>query len=159
MHPTVTEQLREIRRVLAEVVMPEVGGDYAREALQAALATLGMLEGAWDRVLPFLRWDNERVAQLLSELDGVAAHAGPTGLLDDRMAGRIAAAISADPPDPTDFAALHRRNLELRALLAEAVPALVACTGGVPPEPVVAYVRERIDRYPFTGTAALPGRR
>jgi hypothetical protein len=150
MYPTPSDQLREIRRVLGDVVLPEVAGAYARETLEAALATLGMLEGAWDRVLPFLRWDNDRVAELLVEL-------GPA--VDADLAGRISAAASAARPDPADFDASHRRNLDLRGLLATAVPTLAASAGGGLPEPLVAYIRERIARYPFSATAVLPTRK
>ena len=149
MYPTVSDQLREIRRVLASVVQPEVSGEYARETLSAVLATLRMLEGAWDRVLPFLRWDNDQVARVLGE---VAAGAGP------ELAGRIARVLVAAPPDPTDFEASHRRNLDLRALLVDAMPTLPEAAGGGLPAPLVAYVRERIARYPFSATASLPAR-
>jgi hypothetical protein len=149
MYPTVSDQLREIRRVLATVVQPEVGGAYARETLSAALETLRMLQAAWDKVLPFLRWDNDEVARLL----GDAARS-----IDAGLAGRIALALATEPPDPTDFAAVHQRNLDLRALLAAVVAALPDGAGGGMPAPVVAYVRERVARYPFSATVALPSR-
>jgi hypothetical protein len=149
MYPTVSDQLREIRRVLASVVQPEVGAAYARETLSAALETLRMLEGAWDKVLPFLRWDNGEVARLL----GDAAQSADSGL-----AGRISLALASEPPDPTDFDAAHQRNLDLRGLLAAVVSGLPDAAGGGLPAPVVAYVRERIARYPFSATVALPSR-
>jgi len=125
--PTVTDQLRELRRVLDDVVMPEVSGSYARDTLTSALATLKMLEGAWDRVVPFLLWDNEQLSRLLGD--------------------------DADRPDPSDFTAVHQRNLELRDALARMVQ------DGREPAPLVAYFRERIARYPFTSTVALPTRK
>jgi hypothetical protein len=149
MHPTVSQQLREVRRVLRDVVLPEVNGAYARETLSAALGTLGMLQGAWERVMPFLRWDNDQVVQIL------AAVAGDT---PDELASRISTALAAGPPDPADFDATHERNLELRGLLAEAVPALTGADG-TPTPALVTYVRERMARYPFSATVALPGRR
>ena len=127
MFPTVTDQLRELRRVLDDVVMPEVTGSYARDTLTSALATLKMLEGAWDRVVPFLLWDNEQLS----------------GLLGD----------DAERPDPSDFTAVHQRNLALRDGLAKMVQA------GPERAPLVAYFRERIARYPFTSTVALPTRK
>jgi hypothetical protein len=130
MYPTVTDQLRELRRVLNDVVMPEVSGSYAMDTLTSALSTLKMLEGAWDRVVPFLRWDNE---QLL-------------GLLGD-------AVPDAEAPDPSDFSAVHQRNLELRERLATAV------RDGAGTAPLIAYFRERIARYPFASTVALPSRK
>jgi len=127
MFPTVTDQLRELRRVLNDVVMPEVSGSYAQDTLSSALATLKMLEGAWDRVVPFLLWDNEQLSRLVGD-DG-------------------------ERPDPSDFTAVHRRNLELRDRLAGTVQE------GHETAALVAYFRERIARYPFTSTVALPTRK
>jgi hypothetical protein len=127
MYPTVTDQLRELRRVLNDVVMPEINGSYAIDTLSSVLSTLKMLEGAWDRVVPFLLWDNEQLIGLLGD-DGPA-------------------------PDPSDFTAVHLRNLELRERLATAV------RDGSDPAPLVAYFRERIARYPFASTVALPTRK
>jgi hypothetical protein len=127
MFPTVTDQLRELRRILNDIVMPELSGSYAQDTLSSALATLKMLEGAWDRVVPFLLWDNEQLSCLLG--DDVA------------------------PPDPTDFIAVHDRNLELRDRLATSV------RDGLGSAPLLAYFRERIARYPFTSTVTLPTRK
>jgi len=140
--PTVGDQLRETRRILADVVAPEVRGDYAVAALDDVLATLRVLEGAWDRVLPFLHWDNAQTEHLLDRTD-----------VDADLAERIAAARAAGPPDPVDFAAVHRRNLELRALLAEVVGQLGPDASGV-----TAHLRDRIARYPMTATSSLPQR-
>jgi hypothetical protein len=127
MFPTVTDQLRELRRILSDVVMPEVSGAYARDTLSSALATLKMLEGSWDRVVPFLLWDNEQLSALLGE--------------------------DLARPDPSDFTAVHQCNLELRDRLVRLV------REGSAPAPLVAYFRERIARYPFTSTVALPTRK
>jgi hypothetical protein len=124
MFPTVTDQLRELRRILHDVVRPAVSGSYAEDTLSSVLATLKMLEGAWDRVVPFLLWDNEQLSALLGD--------------------------DAERPDPSDFTAVHERNLELRDRLAKMV------ADGPEPAPFVAYFRERIARYPFTSTVALP---
>ncbi len=110
MLPTVGDQLRETRRILTEVIAPEVSGDYAVAALEDVLATLRMLEAAWDKVLPFLHWDNDQTARLLGQSSAGGA-----------LADRIAAALAVSPPDPVDFVAVHGRNLELRALLADVV--------------------------------------
>ena len=130
MYPTVTDQLRELRRVLNDVVMPEVNGSYAQETLSSVLSTLKMLEGAWDRVVPFLLWDNEQLSSLLG-----------------------GDAPAATPSDPSDFAAVHQRNLELRDRLSKTV------RDGPETGPLLAYFRERIARYPFTSTVALPTRK
>src|SRR5450631_3847393 len=117
MYPTVTDQLRELHRVLSDVVMPAVSGSYATDTLSSALSTLKMLEGAWDRVVPFLLWDNEELSRLLGDDSPVA--------------------------DPSDFTAVHQRNLELRDRLATSV------RDGLSTPPLLSYFRERIARYPF----------
>jgi hypothetical protein len=142
MFPTVGQQLRETRRILTDVVAPEVSGDYAAAALDDVLATLSVLETAWDQILPFLQWDNGQLAVLLGHSS-----------VDADLAERIAVARATDPPDPLDFLAVHERNLELRALLAEVIGQLGPDASGV-----TAYVRERISRYPMTATSSLPKR-
>jgi len=133
MFPTVTDQLRELRRVLNDVVLPEVSGSYAQDTLSSALSTLKMLEGAWDRVVPFLLWDNEQLTVLLGDDDPGAVE-----------------------PDRSDFTAVHLRNLELRARLAEAIR---DSPGAMPTEALTAYFRQRITRYPFASTVSLPTRK
>src|SRR5579862_6043516 len=101
MFPTVGQQLRETRRILTDVVAPEVSGDYAATALDDVLATLSVLETAWDQILPFLQWDNGQLAVLLGHSS-----------VDADLAERIAVARATDPPDPLDFLAVHECNLE-----------------------------------------------
>src|SRR5579862_2738101 len=125
MFPTVGQQLRETRRILADVVAPEVSGDYAVAALDDVLATLRVLETAWDQVLPFLVWDNGQVAALLDQ-----------SAVDADLGDRIAAARATNAPDPLDFVAVHGRNLELRGLLAQVIGQLGPDAPGV-----TAYVR------------------
>jgi hypothetical protein len=136
MYPTVTDQLRELRRVLNDVVMPEVSGSYARDTLSTAMATLHMLEGAWDQVLPFLLWDNEQLTALVGEPDP-----------------------QSEPPDPSDFTAVHRRNLDLRDRLAGSIREAPARGDAPPTAALTAYFRARIARYPFASTVALPTRK
>ncbi|HEY2301019.1 MAG TPA: hypothetical protein VGH66_03965 [Acidimicrobiales bacterium] len=136
MYPTVTDQLRELRRVLNDVVMPEVSGSYARDTLSTAMATLQMLEGAWDRVLPFLLWDNEQLTALVGELEP-----------------------QSEPPDPSDFTAVHRRNLDLRDRLAGRIRDGQEVGPAPPIAALTAYFRARIARYPFASTVALPTRK
>jgi hypothetical protein len=142
MLPTVGDQLRETRRILAEVIAPEVTGDYAVAALDDVLATLQMLEAAWDKVLPFLQWDNDQTARLLEH-----------SAVDAALADRIATTLAVSPPDPVDFAAVHGRNLELRALLADVVR-----QAGPDTTALTQHLRERIARYPMTATSGLPKR-
>jgi hypothetical protein len=136
MFPTVDEQLHQIRRILTDIVAPEVQSSYPADTLREVIASLEMLERGWDQVLPFLAWDNQQTVVLLSEA---------LPLIDGELAARIQAATTAPAATTADA---HRRNLELRALLADAVPRL---TGH--PEPyrrVTDHLRQRLARYPFT---------
>jgi hypothetical protein len=148
--PTIAEQLAGIRRILVEVVSPEVQGDYPNDMLRGIAANLEMLEQSWTRVAPFLAWDNEGSAQVLTAVQAC---------VERDLARRIGAALAAAEPDPLDVDALDARNTELRGLLAEAVPLLAA--GGSSCEAayadVRAHLRQRIERFPLTLSAPMPG--
>ncbi|HEX7096249.1 MAG TPA: hypothetical protein VF183_10225 [Acidimicrobiales bacterium] len=150
MRPTVSEQLAGIRRILDEVIAPQVTEAYPVDMLRGVLANLEMLERSWTRVVPFLAWDNEQTAELLRDVASVVDHG---------LAARIAEALAAAAVDPLDVAALDARNTTLRELLAEAVPQLA--TGGERAAPqyarVRAHLRARIDRFPFNASAPMPG--
>ena len=139
MFPTVDEQLHQIRRILTNIVAPDVKSTYPADTLREVIVALEMLERGWDQVLPFLAWDNEQMVVLLSE-------AMP--LIGGELAARIRAATPATSEPTAATAAVHQRNLELRALLADAVPRLTSH-----PEPyrrVTEHLRQRLARYPFT---------
>lgn len=159
MRPTISEQLRGMRRVLAEVVAPEVTGAYPADMLRGVLATLEVLERSWTRVAPFLAWDNERTEALLRS---IAPH------VSRDLAARIDAALVAPPADVLDVDALDARNTDLRALLADAVPALAtadattsAAADGAAAvyAEVRAHLRERVERFPLSASAPMPGSR
>lgn len=142
MRPTITETLRGIRRILAEVVAPEIHAPYPAETLQSILADLELVERSWDRVLAFLHWDNAAMTALLATIE---AH------VDPECAARLRAMHVAATIDMLDFEAANARNEELRALVAAAVPQLAA--GGertaVAYAGVRAYLRQHMERYPM----------
>jgi hypothetical protein len=152
MRPTVAEQLRGLRRILAEVVAPEVGAAYPADMLQGVIANLEMLERTVPAVAPFLAWDNDATASLLDA-------AAP--LLGGDLAVAVAQARSWPPVDPLDVDALHARNVALRGLLADAVAPLAA--GGehtaAAYDEVRAHLRARMARYPLTMAASMPSGR
>jgi hypothetical protein len=101
-------------------------------------------------VLPYLTWDNAATLALLESLGEGAGSADGAGIADR------AREVTGGPLDALDAGAVHARNLELRALLAEAVRGLrPAEVGGGPASEaragVAAYVRERIARDPSAG--------
>jgi hypothetical protein len=151
-HPSVTEQLRGVRRTLTEVVAPDLSHPYPTEVLRGVVAALEGLERSWVRVLPFLTWDNAATATLLREQVAPA--------VDAPLAARISAALEEPEPDPLDVDAADARNEALRGLLADAVPQLTAggdATAGAHAA-VVAHLRARIERFPLTMNAPMPGR-
>lgn len=126
MRPTVSEQLSGLRRLLSEVVQPEVSDPYAADVLAGALTTLDLLADAWARVPSFLRWDIVSTGEVL-DLVGVARPALPDDLLD--------------------LEALHECHRRTRELLVEAMPQVLER-----PEAgtaVVQLFRDRVARYPI----------
>ena len=148
MRPTLPEQLRGLRHVLEHVVAPAVTDDYPQSTLQGVIRALEMLEARVDDVLPFLVRDNVATAKLLQ----VIAECVPVG-------------GSIEPPEPVDMSSISSidsENERLRALLADAIPALSAApedsaAAGIHTQ-VVAHLRARIAQYPFTSTGSLPSR-
>jgi hypothetical protein len=147
--PTVSEQLAGMRRVLREVIGPEVTSAYPADMLRGMLATLEMLERSWARVAPFLSWDNAATEQLLRA--GLPHVTAP-------IAAQIRATLSEPAPDPLDVDALDRRNTELRRLLSAVVPMLaVRADAAAAYRDVRAHLRERMDRFPLSTSAPMPG--
>lgn len=150
MRPTISEQLAGVRRILAEVIAPEVTGAYPVDMLRGVLANLEMLEHSWTTVGPFLAWDNAGTERVLE-------HVAP--LVDAASGDRIRAALVAAPKDNADVDALDAHNTALRELLAEAIPELAAGgerTADAYAE-VRAHLRERIGRFPLSMNAPMPG--
>jgi hypothetical protein len=148
--PTVSEQLAGVRRILADVIAPEVTGAYPVDMLRGVLANLEMLERSWMHIVPFLVWDNAGTERVLEHAAAVVDH---------ETADRIRASLVAAPTDATDVAALDEHNTVLRGLLAEIVPPLAS--GGARTADAYAelraHLRERIGRFPLTMTAPMPG--
>jgi hypothetical protein len=145
MRPTLSEQLRGLRRILEQVVAPAVDGDYELSTLLGVARALEMLEDRASGALAFLHWDNAETQRLLT---AISVHVP------------IDAPLEPVPPvDITDVAAVDAENDRLRWLLAAAIPALAndAAASAVHGA-VVAHLRERTVRYPFTSTGSLPSR-
>src|SRR4051812_49287406 len=98
MRPTVSEQLSGMRRVLQDVVAPELEGGYPLDILDGVMSTLDALAASWMDVPAFLRWDAERMVALLE---------GPE--------------LPAPPGDVLDMGALEAWHAQLRWKLQERV--------------------------------------
>src|ERR1700743_3975895 len=90
MHPTVTEQLDGLRRILAEAVAPEVTAPYPAEILGSVIGALNALQANLHAIPAFLRWDIETTADVLdaartllgaglvAEIDAAEGECAPT---------------------------------------------------------------------------------
>ena len=145
MLPTVTEQLAGLRRILTEIVVPEITQPYPAEILAGVIAALGALENALPALPAFLTWDCESTAAVLDKA---------LPIVDGELAIEIRAAAAEATTDPLDVAALERRQRDLRDLLARAAPAITAAQDRDAYRLMLSLMRERADRYPFAITAA-----
>jgi hypothetical protein len=146
MRPTIGEQLDGTCRILEAVVAPEVAGTPAAEVLQGLVKNLRMLRTSWSAVLPFLHWDNEAMAALLTRA---------MSSVPDALAQRIMAAQDTQSaPDPVDVASVQERNDELRALLTEVVRVIDTVSDAH--AEIVAHLAVRAGRYPLRAVPDLP---
>ena len=67
MKPSVAEQLRGIRRVLDQVVAPELGDAYAANQLREVGQALELLAARWHRVTPLMMQENDELQALLGD--------------------------------------------------------------------------------------------
>jgi hypothetical protein len=146
MHPTVTEQLDGLRRILAETIAPEITSPYPAEILGGVIGALEALQSNWHRIPAFLRWD-------ILATSGVLSAAKP--LLHADLVAEIAAAEAQG--EPADLAALETTQVRMRALLVKAMPAIMADPNGTNAYPrMIALFRERAERFPFSMAARPP---
>ncbi len=144
MRPDVSEQLEGLRRILDEVIAPELHDPYPADILAGVCATLETLSSGWREVPAFLQWDAEMSAALLRQvlISGVE--------LDDALDDELRAAVFEDPPDAADLTALEARHARVRQALADAIP-FVMDTDELRElrTYLAAHLRERAERYPL----------
>src|ERR1700761_1352931 len=130
MHPTISEQLDGLRRILAEAVAPEVTAPYPAEILGSVIGALNALQSNLHAIPPFLRWDIEATGSVLNAAKPLL---GPdlVAKIDAAMADRAA-----------DLAQLEERQVLLRGLLVEAMPAIRA-ERGLAYDKMITLFRER----------------
>jgi len=148
MHPTITEQLDGLRRILAEAVAPEVTAPYPAEILGGAIGALDALQSRLHAIPAFLRWDIETTACVLGA-------AKP--LLNADLMAEIAAAEAHC--HLTDLAALEARQVRMRGLLVKAMPAILADRQGPAYAKMIALFRERTERFPLSMAVRPPAKR
>jgi hypothetical protein len=154
MRPDVSEQLDGLRRILAEVVAPELHDPYPADILAGVCATLETLSSGWRQVPGFLQWDAEMSAALLGQLIVSGVDFG------DALGTELRAVVFADPPDAADLAALEGRHARVRQALADAIPVIMERDELRELRTyLTAHLRERSERYPLKAvwrTAGAP---
>lgn len=120
MRPTLTEQIEGARRVLVELVAPEVSDPYAQEQVAYAASALEHAAARWPLVLPDLVADIRALEKVLG--------------VEHRV---LEEAVSGVP----DLAAAEVYHRELRSQLTDEI------MGGPEPSPEVrAYLADSIER-------------
>lgn len=140
MRPSIGEQLEQVRRILDDVVAPQVNDPYPQDILAGVANTLSGLAANWHRVPAFLQWDVDQILPLLADW---LALGGLT--VEPVIADAVRAAIDQPRPadNPLDFEALDEYDGHLRAALEAAVPSIAA-------RPQLAELRVRLTEY-FSG--------
>ena len=69
MHPSISEQLAGLSRVLTDVVQPELTNPYPLDVLHGVAAALETLSRGWADYPAYLRWDAEATVAILRRLD------------------------------------------------------------------------------------------
>lgn len=146
MRPGMTDQLSGIRRILDEIIAPELREGYPSQVLRGVVKNLAMLEGAWVRILPFLEWD---IAATTALLQHAASH------VDGELGGRITAMAGRELPSRSLDDLDHHSN-ELRGLLAEVIPQLAQHDDAAQLQRIKEHLVERTGRYPFRMAIAAP---
>jgi hypothetical protein len=133
MRPTITEQLEGLRRILSEVIAPEITAPYPAEILGSVIGALDSLCANLAGVPAYLEWEIQSVQSIL------------------------AAANVAVPADaPSDLRALEALQMRLSAELVAVQPAIIADPDGDAYRLMIAFFRERAQRYPFAMAARPP---
>ena len=114
MTPEPTEALRAARQTIADVVLPAVADEFAREQAHAALRILSLLEATIERSYPLEVEEHDDVARFLGSF---AASGGRGSELGTRAAA-LAAEATERRPLPT-FRELREASKRMKALVGE----------------------------------------
>jgi hypothetical protein len=128
MRPTITEQLDGLRRILSEVVAPEVTAPYPAEILGSVIASLSALSANWSRIPDYLAWEIESIRSILT-------------------------ATGINPPSDIASETLEERQIRMSGLLVAAQPAIAADPDSEAYRLMIAFFRERAQKFPFAMAA------
>lgn len=146
MRPTISEQLEQVRRILDDVVAPQVSEPYPQDILGGLANTLSGLAANWHRVPAFLQWDVEQIRKLLTDWLDLGAQ------VDAALDHEVRAALDLPHPsdNPLDFEALDEYDRRLRAGLEAVVPSISERAEFAQLRPrLTEYFSARVDRYPI----------
>lgn len=150
MRPTVTEQLDGLRRILSEIIAPEITSPYPAEILGGVIGALDALKSSWPAIPAFLRWD-------IAATEAVLAAARP--LVADDLAADIQAMTDEGPAETLDWIGLEDRQMRVRALLVRAMPVIIAQSDKTDAYALMTRLfRERAERFPFSMAARPPAK-
>ena len=138
MRPTPAEAIAGVRRILRDVVEPEVALDYARSRLREVRAVLAQID--WDDAALRVRRDRDAqrvlLAAVLSWIEGDPARA-------EALAEPAARLGESGPADPETFAEINQARAADAALLVAVADALAAWTRSHPDDDSARELRAR----------------
>lgn len=149
MRPTVGESIAGIRRILTDVILPEVTSPYATWRADEVVGALQALETRWAEVYPLLMEENDDLHVLFSgalPLLDQAQDARPSTelrTLQRRIREQVGREASGDRKYPS-YDALEATNLGYKTLMADAVHALEAVAGTHAGDPNLGAFRARL---------------
>jgi hypothetical protein len=147
MRPSIGEQLEQVRRILDDVVAPQVSDPYPRDILAGLANTLSGLAANWHRVPAFLQWDADQLLSLLADWLALGGQR-----VDATVADVVRRAVERPRPadNPLDVEALDERDRDLRAALEAAVPSIAERSEFTELRSrLTEYFNARADRFPI----------
>ena len=143
MRPTPAELIAQVRRVLRDVVEPEVGSEYARQRLREVRAVLAQV--SWDDAGLVLARDTASLRALLAEC---AEWIGADDARRDHFGALLPelATVAAEPPasDADGFKAYNERHARYAAIAVHLVDPLSDWLVAHPEDETAAGLRRRL---------------
>jgi hypothetical protein len=127
MRPTPAEVIAGVRRVLRDVVEPEVGSEYARTRLREVRAVLAQLD--WDDASLQVQLERTRMRALLADAQAWMTEAAGSEPVFEALAGRVEALIDTEA---TTLAEHNSARATEAGLLVEVSDALAGWTRAHP---------------------------
>jgi hypothetical protein len=137
--PTPAEVISGVRRILRDVVEPEVGSEFARSRLREVRAVLAQVD--WDDAALQVRRDRDTLRALNAESRAWMLADPARAAAFEGLASPI---TPSDGPEPEPFTDLNASYAAEAALLAEVSGALARWTGEHPDDIPARQLRRRL---------------